>query len=252
VKTKIRRAFAQSAEGYSADRVVADSRLNDSFVEHCRRAGLELPVAQLNLALLNARKGRLLTGLPRAKRTHFADEAQYRYACEIAARFLEQKHATSLDHILAEPITAAEFDAIAADISPGFESLHYRWAALNLRKASRLKPELLARVVRPAAVQLGRLTEVAIDGIPTSQGVYLMYAPHQALYVGEAEQLRRRIAKHLDHSDNKELARWFWEQGITDVHLEVYSLPDGTSTQVRRALELELIRSRRPMFNVRR
>jgi hypothetical protein len=56
----------------------------------------------------------------------------------------------------------------------------------------------------------------------------------------------------LDHSDNKGLARWVWEQGPDELHLEIHVLPDGTPTKVRRALEMEFIRSRESIFNVKR
>jgi excinuclease UvrABC nuclease subunit len=44
------------------------------------------------------------------------------------------------------------------------------------------------------------------------------------LYVGEAINLRKRLRKHLDHSDNKGLARWLWENGATDLHLKIHVL----------------------------
>jgi hypothetical protein len=54
----------------------------------------------------------------------------------------------------------------------------------------------------------------------------------------------------LDHSDNKGLARWLWENGIRDLHVEYHVLPAGTTARVRKALEMELICSRNPIFNV--
>jgi hypothetical protein len=70
--------------------------------------------------------------------------------------------------------------------------------------------------------------------------------------VGEAESLRNRIGKHLDHSDNKGFARWMWEQGIDQLFLELQVLDSSISQKVRRALERELIRSRNPHFNIQR
>ncbi len=80
----------------------------------------------------------------------------------------------------------------------------------------------------------------------------MLIARNRVLYIGEAENLNSRIRKHIDHSDNRGLARWFWEQGFGDLFLEIHLLPAETTTRVRRALELELIRSRNPEFNVRR
>jgi site-specific DNA-methyltransferase (adenine-specific) len=147
---------------------------------------------------------------------------------------------------------ASEFDQIAHRLSPGFTPVQYRWAALNLRKASQLKPEILGRVVKAVAVQTFDVSSLDIQMIPTQPGLYIFYSSDCALYVGEAENLNNRIRRHLDHSDNKGLARWIWEQGADELNLEIHALPAGTSTRVRRALEVELIRSRKSMFNVKR
>ena len=72
------------------------------------------------------------------------------------------------------------------------------------------------------------------------------------LYVGEAQNLRNRIKKHLDHSDNKLLARYIWAFGSDDLFIEYHVLPEHLRTDVRKAMELELIRSRRAEFNVQR
>lgn len=56
--------------------------------------------------------------------------------------------------------------------------------------------------------------------------------------------------KHLDHSDNKSLAQWLWQHGASDLHIEFHVLPEGTAARVRKALENELINSRKPTFNV--
>ena len=79
----------------------------------------------------------------------------------------------------------------------------------------------------------------------------MFFSSRGALYIGESTNLRKRIEKHLEHSDNKGLAQWLWEHGADDLHLEFHVLPDSTTTRTRRALEAELIESRRPEFNVK-
>ena len=170
----------------------------------------------------------------------------------MAVRFLERRKGVSLDRIIADPQLAEEFDRLAAAIAPGFDSLRYRWAALNLRKTKRLEPELVARVARPVELRVFRVGELTADAIPAVAGLYLLYSPKQLLYVGETENLKKRLTKHLDHSDNKALARWLWEFGAEVVQIEVQILADQTESRVRKALELELIRSRQPVFNVKR
>ncbi|HRX79009.1 MAG TPA: GIY-YIG nuclease family protein [Pirellulaceae bacterium] len=245
-------AFDAVRDGYPADRVVADPMLNEPFISECRRRGLHHAPAVLNHSLLNLRKRGGLTGKPRSKRTHFTNEDDYRFASEMAARFLERREGISLDNVLCDPDLAKEFDRLAADIAPGFSPLQYRWAALNLRKARRLEPEVAARIAPPVAVQKFRAVALDLADVPVDQGLYLFFASKQLLYVGESENLRSRLKKHLDHSDNKGLARWLWEFGADELHIEVQVLAANTDTRVRKALELELIRSREPIFNVKR
>jgi hypothetical protein len=251
MKSKLRAGFEATCSGYSPDRVVADPWLNEAFLAECRLLGLAGSPATLNRALLNLRKRGELRGL-RSKRSSFPDEDQYRFAAEISARVIERRDGVSLDDIICDPPLAAEFDGLAAQIAPGYSALEYRWAALNLRKARGLKPELLSRVVRAEDVCVFPVTNIDISKVPSQQGLYVFFTANGALYAGEAENLNNRIRKHLDHSDNKGLARWLWDQGVEAVHLEIQALPSDTSTRVRRALEAELIRSRDPLFNVKR
>ncbi|MFL5241071.1 MAG: hypothetical protein ACJ8FY_03100 [Gemmataceae bacterium] len=81
-------------------------------------------------------------------------------------------------------------------------------------------------------------------------GLYLFLGQSAVLYVGECKSLRKRFHKHLDHSDNKGLARWLWEHGTDNLKLEYHVLPEGLSTRERKAMEAELILSRKPLFNV--
>ena len=248
----LRDAMHEVCDSFSVDRVVADPQMNAEFVAACRRLGLEQSVAELNWLLFNERKKGNLASSSRARSTTFPDLEDFRFASEIAARVLQQKHGTTLDRIICDPALATELDALAASMAPGFDSLRYRWAALSLRKNSRLKPELLARMLPPTSTQFGAVPSLSISDLPTSQGLYLFYCPTETLYVGEAENLRKRVGKHLDHSDNKSLARWFWESGFQDVKLELWLLPNDTPTPKRRAIESDLIRSRHPAFNVQR
>jgi site-specific DNA-methyltransferase (adenine-specific) len=205
----------------------------------------------LHRALINLRKGGYLGGL-KSRSPYPGDDDPYRFAAEIAARHMERRDGVTLDDILCDPALATEFDQFAASISPGFSQLQYRWSALNLRKKSGLTPELLARVAPPKQVLSFAIPSLLLDSIPSEQGLYLFFTPSTCLYVGEAENLRNRIGKHLEHSDNKGLARWMWDQGTTELFLELQVLDAATAQKVRRALERALIRGRNPLFNISR
>jgi hypothetical protein len=251
MKEEIDQAFRHASQGFSPDRVVADPDLNRAYLDECIRLGLDLDAANLNRCLLNLRKRGALRGLA-SRRTTLRDQPEYRFAAEIAARFLERENDITLDQIICDPQYAARFDEIARSIVPGGKPFQYRWAALNLRKQQRLKPELLARVARPTDVLRFKVAGLSLDAVPQSAGLYLFYSNRATLYVGECENLYNRIRKHIDHSDNKELARWLWEFGDASLHLELQVLDKSITQRVRRALEVELIRSRLPVFNVKR
>src|SRR5438270_701646 len=114
MKTAVRQAFVACNSGWPPDRVVADPDLNRSYIEKCRHLGLTNSVGELNVALINLRKGSHLKGLPRSRRTSFANEEEYRFAAEIAARYLERTKGVSLDVIISDPNLVSEFDRMAA------------------------------------------------------------------------------------------------------------------------------------------
>jgi site-specific DNA-methyltransferase (adenine-specific) len=242
-------AFLAVRERKSADAVITDPQLNEDFINECRQLGLKEPATLLNLALLNLRKSGDLAGI-KSDRTIIPNQAEFRFASEVAVRFLELREKTSLDRILCNPALAREFDQHAQEIAPGYSSFSYRWAALSLRKARALRPELIARVVPIEGIKREKITDLDVATLPRRQGVYLFYDQQGLLYVGECRNLRKRIAKHLEHSDNKGLAHWLWVHGAKDLHLEYQVLQEDTSSRVRKALEAHLIASRKPKFNI--
>lgn len=251
MRPRVIAALEAVGQGFSPDRVVADPELNAAFLAECQAQGCIGSPATLNRALINLRKGGHLRGR-KSRETSFPEEDEYRFAAEMAARFLERREGVSLDSIICDPQLAMEFDRLAATIAPGFSSLQYRWAALNLRKKKKLQPELLTRVVPPLQIMSFAVGGLTLSDIPARQGLYLFHTQKTALYAGEAESLQIRIRKHLDHSDNKGLARWLWENADEPLFLEIQIYGDETEARVRKALELELIRSRHPLFNVKR
>ncbi len=244
-------AYEEVRDGFSSDRVIADPAFNSLFIDACRRRGMQDPPVELNLQLLNARKKAALpTG---SRRTMIRNQDEFAFASEMAIRALERKYKTTLDRVLCNPVTAEEFDHVASLIAPGYEPLQYRWAALRLRKAKLLKPEDIGKVAPPVTV-VGpvQASQVVASSIPTQQGLYIFMNNESVLYVGEAQNLRRRLQKHFEHSDNKHLAHYLWEFGSDKLLLEYHVLEAATTASVRKALERELINSRRAEFNKQR
>lgn len=246
-----KRSFLAIHEGWATERVIADPTLNAKYISGCGVELPGLPAEYWNRLLMNLRKGGKLRGL-HARATNFPDLGAYRFAAEISMRLLERRDSVTLDDVLCDPSRVAEFDQLCADLAPGFEPLKYRWAALSTRKRSKLKPEPLAHVVPSESVRRVAAENIDIASIPDCQGIYLLYSQSELLCVGEAESLRARLHQHFDHSDNKLVARWLWENGHAAMHADYYQLPVNTMSRTRKALELDLIRSRKPLFNIQR
>jgi hypothetical protein len=169
---------------------------------------------------------------------------------------MEDKYQKTIDRVLCDPQTRKEFDQIAQGVTPGIDAYRLRKAALKLRKARQLKPELIKRVADWGTSVLTFSAEemiVKAELIPRLPGIYIFSDKSGYLYIGEAQNLRGRVAKHLDHSDRKAVARYLWDNGVKDLTVEIHAFradSDGSKASPRKAYEADLIRSRKPRFNV--
>ena len=254
-------AFAATHDGWSADEVIANPELNQSFITECQRQLADrssaITEAQLNWKLLNLRKAKKLPA-DSTRRSHSKHDA-YRHAAEIAARSMEDKHRQNIDRVLCDPKLRSEFDKMASQLAPETKTMLLRKAALGLRKARRLKPEFVVRVAdwgrEITTAPIARL-QANIDTISEGPGVYVFYDSTGYLYIGEAENLRRRLAKHLEDSDRQSLAKYLKERGQESetISVEIHAFDSDSKARLaamRRAYESELIGSRKPRFNVR-
>jgi predicted GIY-YIG superfamily endonuclease len=247
-------AFRAVHDGWSVDEVLVNDTLNAAFLQRCRRALPTATDAQFNWTLLNLRKAGKLDAQATKRAAERHDE--YLHAAEIAARFLYDKYGETIDRVLCDPPRRKEFDAVAQAAAPGASAYGLRKAALGLRKARKLRPELVARVadwdkevLTLPAQQIAQQPTL----IPTKPGVYIFRDASGYLYIGESVNLRTRLQKHLDQSDRQSLASYFAAQGIDAVTVEVHAFaPDSKARleSMRRAYESELIRSRKPRFNI--
>jgi len=207
-------AFEQTHEGYSADRLVADPRLNGPFLEACRTMGLVGEPRTWNSLLFRLRKAGRLAPVETSARSPMSWQEcdPYLFASEIAlARMIALDRAGTLDEILCDPELAAEFDAIAALYAPGFQPFEYRGAALKIRKQAKTARSRGAVLVPPS--RLGKqmsIDELDPERLPAAPGAYLVTGGKTRLYAGETLNLQSRLLTQF-HADRRaawsELAR---------------------------------------------
>jgi hypothetical protein len=236
------------------DEVLVDDELNRAFVEQCRKVLPDAEETLLNWTLLTLRKaGKLET---EATRRRVLRHETYFHAAEIAARWMYDKCQLSTDRVMCDPGRRREFDQVAQAAAPGVSTYRLRKAALSLRKARKLRPELVARVVDwdKAVITLEAEKIVEDAGlVPEKPGIYIFRDTTGYLYIGQSSNLHERVAKHLDASDRTSLANYFQAHGITNVTVELHAFDPASNARLltmRRAYESELIGSRRPRLNV--
>jgi len=169
---------------------------------------------------------------------------------------MEDKYNYTVDKVLCDPEKRAEFDLLAQEIAPGISAYLLRKAALRLRKSRKLRPELVKKATDWGRQVVCHRAEDLLDDlelIPRLPGIYIFRDDAGYLYIGEASNLRGRVAQHLDHSDRKAVARYLWEKGTENLSVELHSFDrnsDGRTATCRKAYEAELIRSRKPRLNI--
>ncbi|MCA9199973.1 MAG: GIY-YIG nuclease family protein, partial [Planctomycetales bacterium] len=250
-------AYLATYDGWSSDEVILDDDRNQAFLQHCRKLDTSVVEFDCNWTLLNLRKAGALSDAKVTRRRR-DNSATYRHAAEIAARMMEDRHRCSTDRILCDPQLRQDFDQAAAAIAPKVDAYLLRKAAFGLRKARQLRPELVTRIADwGRKVTVHSLADLRADMtlVPQQPGIYIFRDQTGYLYVGEAKDLRERLATHLDESDRQSLASYLNTHGPqNNVQIEIHAFDANSKAKqvrIRRAYESELIRSRQPRFNVR-
>ena len=257
-------AFQAVHDGWSSDEVILQQKLNESFISKCNAAVKEsksqygehqTPTTKdLNWTLMNLRKaGKLNTKTTQRNRI---DLDAVKHVAEIATRSMMDKHQCSIDRIMCDASMRTEFDQAAKAIDESVDAYAVRKAAFQLRKARRLRPELITRIAEwGRTIQTHSIESIVEnpDVLNEHPGVYIFRDSTGYLYIGQTENLRERLKKHLDESHNLSLAKYLKTESRNSISIEVHDFDpksQASKTMVRRAYESELIASRKPRFNV--
>ena len=255
VKDVARLAYLKVYDGWSTDEVLLQTELNDQFLAECHRRMPDIPSFDFNWTLLNLRKAGELRDVSASKRRRDNSDA-YLHAAEIAARFLEDRYSVNTDRILCDSKLRAEYDNEAKKVAPKVDSYLLRKASLTLRKSRRLQPELVLRVAdwkKDIIAMPAADAEKNAEKVPEQPGIYIFRDATGYLYIGESSNLHDRIKKHLDRADRQSLANYLATNGVKGVTLELHAFAADSPARLkpmRRAYESELIRSRKPRFNL--
>ena len=190
-------AFRLTHGGYSADRVVADPQLNQSFVEACEQIGLVGNPQVWNSLLFRQRKSGNLALIDTTHRTKISWEAidAYRHGSEIAwQKMIDEGIARSVDEILCNPELAKYFDDLASKFAPGFSPLEYRWALLKLRKEAKTARGRAAVLKAPRFKAMIPIEDLTAKSIEAGNGLFVLSeSKSKRLYAGETRNLKSQL-----------------------------------------------------------
>lgn len=247
-------AFRATHDGWSSDEVILNDELRRDYLLKCQELMPGVSDETFCWSLLNLRKaGKLET---KSTRRANSDINPVTHVAEIAARSVCDRFKVSTDRVMVSAEKRTAFDESALSVDPNVDLYLVRKAAFKLRKARKLKPELITRIADwGRVIYTCTASEVAAkpNRIPEHPGIYIFRDKSGYLYIGQTENLRKRLIEHLDQSHSKSLANYLSKQGAENISIEVHSFdPDSRAreTMIRRAYESELIASRKPRFNI--
>lgn len=246
------KAFLTVRQGKSAEQVVCDDDLNQSFVFSCRSSAPSASDEECNSTLLNLRKAGKLSDYPTLCRKPPHPDAKRLAGCVgQTVRLMERQFGANVDRILCNPDWRCQFDAMVQFLIPGASVFESRYKALTLRKSKKLRPEPVGQVIRPVASSIIPLKTLGarISEIPADAGVYIFFDEDTTLYVGKADNLRRRVTEHASTWAFRELISAINHRSRGNAWIALHALPIALSGREVAAYEQELIRSRQPEHN---
>lgn len=246
-ETIVINAFQEVGQGYPADYILCDSKLNKQFISECLRHKIGGNAYVWNRFLLELRKmGKLPRSTRQPERIPGDETLRYEYASEVAWRLISIDYRKTLDDIFCSPEFAAEFDRLAAMYGPpDVSSLQYRRAAVAMRKRTKRARETSQGELadwwhntdqRVPEINLGQGQEAALE----MPGVYGLCSAEATIYAGVSANIRLQVAGMLDNP------HWAALQPTA-----VKYLPSNENRAADDALLSALIRRESPVLNCR-
>jgi hypothetical protein len=248
-------AFAKIHNGYSIDRTLADPQLAFRFVKRCQQLGVDAPHAAVCRRLLRLRKA---GGFPvKTTKKDKRDLQPFLIAAEIAFAKVTYHFDASYDDLLAEPDVGKAFDENIAKVGQAGDVVGYRLAALHLRKNIRSRRKVDAEELTHFDIsQLsacwhtpGNLSEVQLDALPASKGVFSLREPERYLFLSQSENLRSAVDMFQRGDVLASLANHFWSPFPRRIEVGFVKEEDVPGKSLR-LFEFKAIEIYRPVFNM--
>ena len=213
-ENKVIAAYLASAGDHSVDYLLCDPELSAAFVQANRDSGNDGNEVLWLTTLLKLRKSKKLPSSKarsgngsKRRRISFAQMDEYSYASEIAMQLLSVDFGQTIDRLLSKKSSASQFDQLAGQLAPGFTPFEYRWAALAIRK--RAHSAKSAGILDAGKWRTRRLPTwkdlIQLSGTAEYGGVYVVSGGSTVLYVGETENIARRLNSILANPNWMEL-----------------------------------------------
>ncbi len=253
-KEVVQAVFEAHHDGWSLDEVMLDDNRRSKIIEAVRKEVSDADEKEVWELLIKLRKaGKLNAKTTERSNTEYGESL---FAAEIAARKIQDETGVPFDRVLIDPVLLKRYDEAAQEVDAKHETYVLRKAALKLRKSRQLKPELVLRVTDwKRTIETMSVKDAAprVQTISTRPGIYIFRDETGYLYIGQSNNLRERLTKHLADSDRKALAQYLASHAEGNLILELHIFEKGSpaeQTIIREAYESELIRSRKPRLNI--
>ncbi|MEM7475889.1 MAG: site-specific DNA-methyltransferase [Planctomycetota bacterium] len=246
-------SYQQAGEGYPADYLLCDKKLNKQFIRQCLKRGIGGSAVIWNRLLLKLRKsGKLPRSSKRPERILASELNRYVYASEVAWRLVTDEFGSdflpppSIDEVLCCPNSAEYFDQIAEQFGPQdqkINSLQFRRAALAMRKMAKearsAADKKYADFSTESLINI-KPSEIASSSDYEAAGVFLIRREDVAVYAGEAENLREHLTAILDNPS--------WQKFEADQLLVLKNENDFADNY---ALKSAIVQQSNPLLNSR-
>ncbi len=247
--------FAQIHDGYSVDRTLADPQLAARFVERCQQLGIDSQHAAICRRLLRLRKA---GGFPvKTTREDNRNLHPFLIPAELAFAKLTYRYDASYDDLLADPNVGKAFDENVSKFGRSGDAVAYRLAALHLRKNVRSRRKADAKQLAQLDISKveaqwhtpGHLSDVRLDEVPVSKGVFSLREPGRYLFLSQSDNLRSGVGVFQDNHVLASVGNHFWSPSPGKITVGFLKPEDVHGVNLR-LFEFKAIEKYQPIFNM--